>query len=121
MSYKASFVQHVSIKLAEGIKPELIPSCTKMYIDVAQQIPLDRFLPKPVVQKGLPKPKTPTRLTEGGRGRRGGAINSGRGGSFGSRGGSFAGPRGGAFGRGRGNMNGRGYGGRGNFGGFNRN
>eukprot|EP01054_Gregarina_sp_Poly1_P005398 Gregarina_sp_Poly_1__5397@NODE_284_length_10057_cov_441_769369_g242_i1_p5_GENE_NODE_284_length_10057_cov_441_769369_g242_i1NODE_284_length_10057_cov_441_769369_g242_i1_p5_ORF_typecomplete_len193_score22_16Gar1/PF04410_14/3_3e29_NODE_284_length_10057_cov_441_769369_g242_i152655843 len=73
----------VSIKMSEGVKPESLAPNTKLYLDTQQLLPLQRFLPKPPVIKGMPKPKT-QRTTRGGDGR-------GRGGGF---------PRGNSFGRG---------------------
>eukprot|EP01056_Protomagalhaensia_sp_Gyna25_P000295 Protomagalhaensia_sp_Gyna_25__294@NODE_1138_length_2146_cov_102_371618_g903_i0_p1_GENE_NODE_1138_length_2146_cov_102_371618_g903_i0NODE_1138_length_2146_cov_102_371618_g903_i0_p1_ORF_typecomplete_len183_score22_29Gar1/PF04410_14/1_5e30_NODE_1138_length_2146_cov_102_371618_g903_i0388936 len=88
----------VSIKMAEGVKPDSLPKGTKVYLDQNQLLPLSRFLPKPTAVKGLPKPKGPKPAGGAGRGGRGGGFRGGRGGPGGRGRGGFRGGRGGGRG-----------------------
>lgn len=110
---------YVSIKLSENMKASSFEKDTKLFIDPAKLLPLQRFLPKPPGsdQKRGGGPGRVMKRPGGGRGGRGGGRPSfGRGGGFGGRGGGGGG--GGNF-RGRGgfgrNDSGRGRGGRGRW------
>lgn len=99
---------YFTIKPSEGIQATSFKSGDQFYIDAMKLMPLDRFLPKPVIP-GAAKVKKPARGGAGGRG-------GGRG--FGGRGA----PRGGRGGPSRGGFGARGgggsFGGRGGGGGF---
>lgn len=81
---------YVSIKLSDNMKAGSFEKDTKLFIDPAKLLPLQRFLPKAPgsVQKG--------------RGRGGGRGGAGGRGGFGGRGGGGGGRGGGGFGGGRG-------------------
>lgn len=100
---------YFTIKPSEGIQATSFKSGDQFYIDAMKLMPLDRFLPKPVIP-GAAKVKKPARGGAGGRG------GGGRGG-FGGRGA----PRGGRGGPSRGGFGARGgggsFGGRGGGGG----
>lgn len=121
---------YFTIKPSEGIQATSFKTGDQFYIDAMKLMPLDRFLPKPVIP-GAAKVKKPARGGAGGRGGRGGfggrgAPRGGRGGpsrggfssrggggGFGGRGGGgFRGNSGsGGFSRGGGDRGGRGRGG----------
>lgn len=109
---------YVSIKLSENIKASSFEKDTKLFIDPAKLLPLQRFLPKPPgsTQKRGGGGGRVMKRPGGGRGGRGGGRPSfgGRGGGFGGGrgGGNFRGRGGGGFGR---NDSGRGRGGRGRW------
>ncbi|KAJ4414790.1 H/ACA snoRNP pseudouridylase subunit [Gnomoniopsis sp. IMI 355080] len=106
---------YFTIKPSEGIQATSFKSGDQFYIDSQKLMPLERFLPKPVIP-GAAKVKKPARGGgAGGRGGRGGFGGRGapRGGRGGPSRGGFGGRGGGSFG-GRGG--GGGFGGRGNSG-----
>ena len=126
---------YFTIKTSEGVQAASFKSGDKFYIATDKTLPLDRFIPKPVV-KGPPAPKPKKRKGpaggarggfSGGRGGARGGFSGGRGGSrggfSGGRGGSrggFSGGRGGSrggFSGGRGGSRGGFSGGRGGRGG----
>ncbi|KAL6935129.1 H/ACA snoRNP pseudouridylase subunit [Hanseniaspora guilliermondii] len=109
---------YFTIKTSEGVQASSFKTGDKFYIATDKTLPLERFIPKPVV-KGPPAPKPKKKKTAGGS--RGG-FSGGRGGSrggFSGRGGSrggFSGGRGGSrggFSGGRGGSRGGFSGGRG--------
>ncbi|KAH0954372.1 hypothetical protein HN011_007325 [Eciton burchellii] len=82
---------HVSAKLSENIKANSFEKDTKIYIDPAKLLPLQRFLPKPPGEKrgGVMGGRVMKRDGGGrGRGNRGGRGSFNRGGGFGNRGGN---------------------------------
>ncbi|XP_078050376.1 gar1 ribonucleoprotein [Augochlora pura] len=111
---------YVSIKLSENVRASSFEKNTKLFIDPAKLLPLQRFLPKPPGEKK----KSPRRGAKRGGG--GGGFGGGRGGGgqggdgrrpsfgrggFGNRGGAFRGGGGGGFkSRGGGGFRGRGRG-----------
>ncbi|KAF1817621.1 Gar1-domain-containing protein [Eremomyces bilateralis CBS 781.70] len=106
---------YFTIKTESGIQAESFKAGDKVFISGDKLLPLERFLPKPVVP-GAPKPKRAGGADRGrggfrgGRGGRGaprGRGGPGRGGSGGFRGGSRGGGRGGGgFGGGSGGFGG---------------
>lgn len=115
---------YFTIKCGEGVQASSFKAGDKFYIATDKVLPLDRFIPKPVV-KGPQPPKPKKKKTVGGArggfsGGRGG-FSGGRGGFSGGRGGSrggFSGGRGGSrggFSGGRGGSRGGFSGGRGGF------
>ena len=111
---------YFTIKTSEGVQAASFKSGDKFYIATDKTLPLDRFIPKPVV-KGPPAPKPKKRKGpaggarggfSGGRGGARGGFSGGRGGSIGGFSGGRGGARGG-FSGGRGGSRGGFSGGRG--------
>ncbi|XBW35663.1 hypothetical protein QEN19_001234 [Hanseniaspora menglaensis] len=117
---------YFTIKCSEGVQASSFKAGDKFYIATDKVLPLDRFIPKPVV-KGPPAPKpkkkkSPSGGFGGARGGARGGFSGGRGGFSGGRGGSrggFSGGRGG-FSGGRGGFSGGRGGSRGGFSGGSR-
>ena len=101
---------YFTIKCSEGVQASSFKAGDKFYIATDKVLPLDRFIPKPVV-KGPPAPKPKKKKGPSAGGARGG-FSGGRGGSRGGFSGGRGGSRGG-FSGGRGGSRGGFSGGRG--------